>query len=135
MSAAGTLRRTSNRDRKPDRVRRGTLLVLACATAIGSARLAAGGTAGALRGTELADTRAAAGLPLGLLVVGQAAAAILISRRTARVGRSRGLALGYVLGTVGAALAVFAASAGSFVAFLAGSVVLGAGNTAVFMTR
>jgi MFS family permease len=116
-------------------VRREPLLVLALATAVGSAGLAAGGTAGALLGAELADTEAAAGLPLGLLVVGQAAAAILISRRTARVGRSRGLALGYVLGTAGAALVVFAISAGSLAVFLAGSVVLGAGNTAVFMTR
>ena len=112
-------------------MRRGTLLVLALATAVGSAGLAAG----ALLGAELADTEAAAGLPLGLLVVGQAAAAVLISRRTARVGRSRGLALGYVLGTAGVGLIVFAASAGSLAVFLAGSVVLGAGNTAVFMTR
>jgi MFS family permease len=125
----------SDHEGKPDRVRRGTLLVLALATAVGSAGLAAGGTAGALLGAELADTEAAAGLPLGLLVFGQAAAAVLISRRTARVGRSRGLALGYVLGTAGAALVVFAASAGSLAVFLAGSMVLGAGNTAVFMTR
>jgi hypothetical protein len=45
------------------------------------------------------------------------------------------LALGYVLGAVGAALVVLAASAGSLVVFLAGSAVLGAGNTSVFMTR
>ncbi len=62
---------------KPGQVRRGTLLVLALATAIGSAGLAAGGTAGALLGAELAGTEAAAGLPLGLLVVGQAAAAFV----------------------------------------------------------
>jgi MFS family permease len=114
-------------------VRREPLLVLALATAVGSAGLAAGGTAGALLGAELADTEAAAGLPLGLLVVGQAAAAILISRRTARVGRSRGLALGYVLGTAGAALVVFAdhnigvrppgslSSSGSFDEWVSGS--------------
>ncbi len=125
----------SDHEGKPGRARLLTLLLLALATAIGSAGLAAGGTAGALLGAELADTEAAAGLPLGLLVIGQAAAAVLISRRTARVGRSRGLALGYVLGTAGAALVIFAASAGSLVAFLSGSVVLGAGNTAVFMTR
>ncbi len=99
------------------------------------AGLAAGGTAGALLGAELAGTDAAAGLPLGLLVVGQAAAAVLVSHRTSRVGRGRSLALGYVLGASGAALVVIAAASESLSAFLAGSVVLGAGNTSVFMTR
>lgn len=115
--------------------RRFVLLLLALATAVGSAGLAAGGTAGALLGVELAGTEAAAGLPLGLLVVGQAATAVLVSRRTDRVGRGRGLSEGYVLGALGAVLVVLAAVAGSFVLLLAGSAVLGAGNTAVFMTR
>ena len=116
-------------------LRRRTLAILFVATTIGSAGLAAGGTAGALIGVQLTGTEAAAGLPLGLLVVGQAAAAVLVSRRTTLVGRGRSLALGYVLGAVGAALVIFAASAGSLAVLLAGSVVLGAGNTAVFMTR
>lgn len=119
----------------PEAARSRTLLVLALATAIGSAGLAAGGTAGALLGTQLTGTEAAAGLPLGLLVVGQAAAAVLVSRRTASAGRGRSLALGYVLGALGAVLVILAASVGSFVVLLAGSAVLGAGNTAVFMTR
>ena len=119
----------------PKEPRRLTLLVLALATAIGSAGLAAGGTAGALVGVELAGTEAAAGLPLGALVVGQAAAAVLVSRRTGRAGRGRSLAEGYVLGAVGAALVILATLGGSFAALLAGSAVLGAGNTAVFMTR
>ncbi len=105
--------------------------MLVVATTIGSAGLAAGGTAGALIGVQLTGTEAAAGLPLGLLVVGQAAAAVLVSRRTIFVGRGRSLALGYVLGAVGAALVVFAASVPSLAALLAGSVVLGAGNTSV----
>ncbi|MGI9049701.1 MAG: hypothetical protein ACR2GU_10090 [Rubrobacteraceae bacterium] len=70
----------------PGRFRTWTLLMLALATAIGSTGLAAGGTAGALLGTQLTGTEAAAGLPLGLLVVGQAAAAVFVSRRTTRVG-------------------------------------------------
>ena len=130
--AGGFTRVDPNRhSREPRRL---TLLVLALATAIGSAGLAAGGTAGALLGVELAGTEAAAGLPLGLLVVGQAASAVLVSRRTARAGRGRSLAEGYMLGVVGAAL-VIAALGSSFSALLAGSAVLGAGNTAVFMTR
>ena len=54
----------------PDGHRRRTLLVLALATATGSARVAA----------EIFGTETAAGLPLGLLVAGQAAAgAFLLS--------------------------------------------------------
>jgi len=55
-------------------LRRRTLTILVVATVIGSAGLAAGGTAGALLGVEITGTEAAAGLPLGLLVVGQAVA-------------------------------------------------------------
>lgn len=115
--------------------RRQTLAVLAVATAIGSTGLAAGGTAGALLGARITGTEAAAGLPLGLLVGGQAVAAVLVSNVSGYAGRGVGLALGYVLGTVGAALVIFAAVASSFAALLAGSAVLGAGNAAVFLTR
>ena len=121
----------------PDRAvsPRRTLLLLAMATAIGSTGLAAGGTAGALLGAEMTGTGAAAGLPLGVLVLGSAAAAILVSRRAGSVGRGRSLALGYVLGLSGAAVVVVAAVAGSFAALLLGSAALGAGNVAVFMAR
>ena len=71
-------------------------------TAIGSTGLAAGGTAGALLGAQMTGTEAMAGLPLGLLVVGSAAAAILVSRTTSFMGWRRSLALGYVLGLLGA---------------------------------
>jgi hypothetical protein len=56
------------------------LAVLAAASAVGSMGLAAGGTAGALLGAQLAGTDAAAGLPLGLLVLGSAGWAVVISR-------------------------------------------------------
>jgi MFS family permease len=114
---------------------RAALALLAASSATGSIGLGAGGTAGALLGAELAGTDAAAGLPLGLLVLGSAGSALLISRRSDRVGRGWSLALGYVLGAAGAALSVVAAVAGSLVALLAGSVLLGSANAAVFLTR
>ena len=109
--------------------------MLAATTATGSMGLAAGGTAGALLGVELAGTDAAAGLPLGLLVLGSAASALLISRLSNRVGRGSSLALGYVLGSAGAALSVLAAVAGSLAALLVGSVLLGSANASVFLAR
>jgi MFS family permease len=121
-------------DRIMKRVRRRTLCLLALATATGSSGLAAGGTAGALLGADLAGTEAA-GLPLGVLVVGSAVAALLVSRWASSVGRGRSLALGYLLGVAGAALVVVAAVAHSFGALLFGSTLLGAGNVAVFLAR
>jgi MFS family permease len=114
---------------------RAVLGVLALETAVGSTGLAAGGTAGALLGAELAGTDAAAGVPLGLLVIGSAAAAPLISYSTARLGRAPSLALGYAVGVAGAALVVAAAATESFAVLLLGSFLLGAANSAVFLTR
>lgn len=111
-----------------------TLLPLSLATAIGALGLAAGGTAGALLGTALIS-HTAAGLPLGLLVAGSAAAALVISRRSARVGRTRSLALGYAAGVVGAALAVLATATRNVALLLLGSTLLGAANAAIFLTR
>lgn len=116
------------------RFERRTLAVLAVATIFGSLGLAAGGTAGALLGAELAGAEAA-GLPLGALVVGQAAVALLIAHRTGRSGRGKSLALGYAIGALGAGLVVVAALAQNFAALLLGSAVLGGGNAAVFLTR
>ncbi|MFL6126434.1 MFS transporter [Actinophytocola sp.] len=112
----------------------GLLARLAAATAVGSTGLAAGGTAGALLATDLAGP-AAAGLPLGLLVLGSAAGAVLMSWLAARGHRRRGLVLGYTLGVAGAALVVLAAVARSLPLVLVGSVALGTANSAVFLTR
>jgi MFS family permease len=117
------------------REERATLAFLAFATAIGATGLAAGGTAGALLGADLAGSDAAAGVPLGVLVVGSAASAVMISYLTPRLGRARSLALGYAVGAAGAGVVVAAAVAESFALLLVGSVLVGAANAAVFLTR
>ena len=114
---------------------RATLAILALATAVGATGLAAGGTAGALLGAELAGSDAAAGVPLGMLVFGSAAAAPVISYLTPRLGRERSLALGYLVGAVGAEVVVVAAVVESFAVLLVGSFLLGAANSAIFLTR
>ena len=111
------------------------LAVLAGTAAAGSVGLVAGGTAGALLGTELAGTTAAAGLPLGLLVLGSAISAMVIAHQSSRGGRASGLALGYLLGMAGAVMCVIAAVVGSLPVFLVGSTLLGSANAAVFLTR
>jgi MFS family permease len=114
---------------------RRTLAMLAAATAVGSLGLAAGGTAGALLAEDITGSDAAAGVPLGVLVAGSAAGALLIARQTSRSGRAAGLILGYVLGTAGAVTVIAAAIVSSFPLVLAGSAALGAANAAVFLTR
>jgi MFS family permease len=117
------------------RQERATLAFLALATAVGATGLAAGGTAGALLGADLAGSDAAAGVPLGLLVVGSAAAAVLISFLTPRLGRAQSLTLGYLVGAAGATIVVAAAVNESFALLLLGSVLVGAANAAIFLTR
>jgi MFS family permease len=114
---------------------RRTLAVLAAATAVGSMGLAAGGTAGALLAEEITGSRAAAGVPLGVLVTGSAAGALLIARQTNRSGRTAGLILGYVVGAAGAVAVIAAAIVSDFALLLVGSAALGAANAAVFLTR
>ena len=117
------------------RQERATLAFLGLATAVGATGLAAGGTAGALLGADLAGSDAAAGVPLGLLVVGSAAAAVLISFLTPRLGRAESLTVGYLVGAAGATVVVGAAVIESFALLLLGSVLVGAANAAIFLTR
>jgi MFS family permease len=111
------------------------LAMLAAATAVGSMGLAAGGTAGALLAEDITGSRAAAGVPLGVLVAGSAAGALVIARRTSRSGRTAGLILGYVVGAAGAVAVIAAAIVSDFALLLLGSAALGAANAAVFLTR
>jgi MFS family permease len=108
---------------------------LAAATAIGAVGLAAGGSAGALLAEEMTGSTAWAGVPLGALVLGSAAGALLIARQTTRTGRGAALALGYFVGTAGAATVIAAAVVENFALLLAGSAALGAANAAIFLTR
>jgi MFS family permease len=119
----------------PRAVRRATLLLLAAATAIGALGLAAGGSAGALLAEDMTGSTAWAGVPLGVLVVGSAAGALVISRRATRIGRAPSLVLGYGIGTAGALMVIAAAELDDLALLLLGSAGLGAANAAIFLTR
>jgi MFS family permease len=115
--------------------RRSTVVLLALATAVGATGLAAGGSAGALLAEDMSGSTKWAGMPLGVLVLGSAAGALLISRRTRRRGRGAGLVLGYGIGVAGAVTVVVAAELDQFTLLLVGSAALGAANAAIFLTR
>jgi MFS family permease len=83
----------------------------------------------------MTGTTAWAGVPLGVLVVGSAASALMIARQTNRKGRAAGLAFGFAVGVAGAVLVVAAAVLDDLALLLVGSAALGAGNAAIFLTR
>jgi predicted MFS family arabinose efflux permease len=122
-------------DNETRRSQRAVLALLSVITVIASTGLAAGGTAGSLLGERLAGTDALAGLPLGMLVIGSGIMALVISRQTSHMGWGRSLMLGYVVGAFGGTLVIVATVAGSFAGLLAGSLMLGAANSSVFLTR
>jgi MFS family permease len=132
---ADPTRQAESRTRDASRSRARALALLATTSAIGGSGLAAGGTAGALLGAQLTGTEAAAGLPLGVLVLGSAASALLISRSTSQLGRGLSLALGYAVGVAGALLVVLAAVIASLTTLLLGSLLLGGANASIFLTR
>ncbi|MGL5851252.1 MAG: MFS transporter [Phycicoccus sp.] len=96
--------------------------------------LAAGGTAGPLVAADQLGP-GSAGLPITLLVAGSAAAAAPMGWLGQRMGRRRALAVGYLTGAVGAAMALLAVPAHAVAMFLIGSALLGAGNTSIFLSR
>lgn len=105
------------------------------ATGLASVGLAAGGTGGALLATGIAGTGAVAGLPFGLVVVGSAAGAVLLSWLTVRIGRPRALAIGYLIGVVGGGVVLAGDLAASLGLVLLGSLLLGPANASVFLGR
>jgi EmrB/QacA subfamily drug resistance transporter len=126
----------SQRRRRPGaRTRRVELATLVIASFTGATGLAAGGSAGALLAKQVTGSEASAGLPLGVLVLGSAMAALLISYVTTRVGRRKSLMLGYLIGGIGASTVLLAAEHSSLPVLLLGSVLLGSANAAIFLTR
>ncbi|THA30382.1 MFS transporter [Streptomyces sp. A1277] len=119
----------------PDAPWPGVPAFVAATTAVAGIGLAAGGTAGALLATELAGTASVAGLPVALHLGGSAVGALLVSHQAGRGHRGRGLALGLILGALGALAVVLAARQGSLAWMLAGSALLGTANSSIFLLR
>ncbi len=120
---------------EPDNPWKGIPAFLAGAAALASLGLAAGGTAGTLLATELAGTASVAGLPVALHLTGSALGAIVVSHQAARGHRGRGLALGLLLGAVGAAIVVLATYQDNLPVMLVGSTLLGTANASIFLIR
>ncbi|UOE44761.1 MFS transporter [Agromyces larvae] len=109
--------------------------VLFAAASIGALANGVAGSAAALLAERVGGGMAVAGLPQAMLVIGTAVAALGISAASRGGRRVRSLAVGAVAAAVGAMIVVGAAIVASFPALLAGSLLFGAGNAAVMLSR
>jgi MFS family permease len=104
------------------------------AQAAASVAVSAVAAAGGLLATDLSGPTAAT-TPLGALVVGSGVGAIAITRTTERCGRGRALCIGYRVAVVGAVVGILASRAGSLAMLLAGTALIGVGNSAAMLSR
>lgn len=107
------------------RVRYRTATVLFLAQGFFTAATIAAFTLSPVIAADLSGRDAAAGLPATLTLVGRATIAYPIGWLMDRLGRRAGLSLGFLIGTAGAMLSVWAVLEREFFAFLAGALLLG----------
>jgi MFS family permease len=117
------------------RIARKITIVLFLSQSLSSAGFIAAFTVNALVGVDLTGQKAAAGVPGGLYVAGQACGALVWGFSMERIGRRRSIALGQLLGALGSATAVTAVFARSFSFFLLGLVLVGMARSAVDLGR
>ena len=110
-------------------------LVLFSAQALGSAGFIAAATINSNIGADLSGVRALAGLPTAVYQFGAAFAAYLWGIAFDRLGRRGGLALGMLLGVIGALLAESAVVTRSFATLLMAMPLMGAANSALQLGR
>ncbi len=109
--------------------------VLFLVQSLSSAGFIAVFTVNALVGVELSGWAALAGVPEAVRVLGQALASLAWGYTMERIGRRRGLAMGQVVGVVGAGIAGGAVIARSFPLFLVGLVLMGMARASADLGR
>lgn len=116
-------------------LQRRTVRTLAVAQLAGGAGLAATATVGGLLAVHLAGSDAVAGLPQAASIAGTAAAALPLATLMRRRGRRPGLATGWLLGALGAALVLAAVALASLPLLLAGMALSGVAQAAADASR
>ena len=117
------------------RVQRRTLGVLGGGVALAGLGVTVGITAGGLLAQEVAGTDSAAGLGQTAGVLGAAVLAVPLARLSGGAGRRTGLAAGYAISVVGAAVTVLAAAASSLPLLLVGLFLFGAATACGLQAR
>lgn len=118
-----------------DRLRTRTVRTLLASVALGSTGHIAAVTVATVVAADLTETSAWSGVPAAAVVLGAAAGSTILSRIMAGRGRRIGLTAGYVVSVVGAIIAAAGVIARSFPVFLAGTVLIGFGNSSNQLSR
>jgi MFS family permease len=122
-------------DHEVARLQRRTLSVLVVAQSLGGVGITIGIAVASILAEDLSGSESLAGLAQTGQVLGAAVASFLLAHLMGRRGRRPGLALGYAIGAVGAALAVVAGVVESFALLLVGATLLGATTAANNQSR
>src|SRR5690348_1980202 len=118
-----------------ERLRRRTVWSLLGGVALGSTGHIAAVTVATIVAKDLGGSASLAGTPAAAVVFGAALGATTLSWLMSRTGRRLGLAGGYLVGVVGALIAVAAIVGRSLPGLLVGSVLIGFGNSANTLSR
>ena len=113
-------------DRDTSAVQRRTLVVLSATQVLAGVGMATALAVSTLVATRISGSELVGGASLTCVVLGAAAAALVVSRVATRRGRRPALGLGYGVGAAGAAGAALAVDAGSAPAMLVGLLFAGA---------
>lgn len=116
-------------------LRQRSLISLMAGVALGSTGYIAAVTVATIVAKDLAGSTIWTGAPGAAVVVGAALGATLLSRLMVARGRRAGLAMGYVVGLAGAIVATVAVLERSLPLLLAGTVLIGFGNSSNQLSR
>jgi MFS family permease len=112
-----------------------TLFFVVLSQIFGGAGLAAGVTVGALLAQDMLGTDGFAGIPVALITLGSAGAALSVGRLSQRYGRRLGLSTGFLVGGFAAIGIVIAAIINSIVLLFASLLIYGAGTATNLQAR
>lgn len=121
--------------RNLERVRQRIVLALFASQSLLSAAMIAAFTLTPVIAAEMGGGESAAGIPSTLNLLGRAAVAYPMGWLMDRVGRRPGLAMGYLLGALGAAVSAWAVVQGLFPLFLVGAGLIGAARGSAEQSR
>jgi MFS family permease len=116
-------------------IQKRTIKVLAITQVLSGVGVAGTVAAGSLLVSSISNSETLAGLSQTTSVLGAAAMAIPLSKLTQRGGRRLGLSVGYTVGLIGAAFAIFGGSQRILIAMLFGTFMVGAASASGYQAR